>query len=201
MSLEPSVIDALPSVEAILNYLVPTAEKPFRYTYNPPPGVPLDNTSYAPHSFRIRDARQVAARASLDEEGFALVKHRSAVRNFYDEDEVRRVYYPEAVELLTAATGAVKVHVFDHTVRKRADNRPSLDSGRPSDGGVRGPVGRVHNDFTARSAPTRLRVELGASSRRAARLALLSGERMAPDPWAAARCAAGRLRCAQRCVR
>ena len=38
MSLDPSVIDALPSVEANLNYLVPTTEKPFRYTYDPPPG-------------------------------------------------------------------------------------------------------------------------------------------------------------------
>ena len=164
MSLEPTVIESLPSVEAILNYLIPTGDKPFRYTYELPPGVPLDNTSYAPHGFRIRDARQVAAHASLDEEGFALVQHRSAVRNFYDDDEVRRVYYPEAAALLTAVTGAVKVHVFDHTVRKRADDRPSLDSGRPGDGGLRGPVGRVHNDFTVRSGPTRLRLELGAQA-------------------------------------
>lgn len=161
MTIETGVIDSLPAVEASLNYLVPTAEKPYRYTYEPAAGVPLDNTTYAPHRFRIRDARRVAAQVSLDEEGFALVKHQSAVRDFYDEAEVRRVYYPEAVELLTAATGAVKVHVFDHTVRKRADERPALDSGRPSNGGLRGPVGRVHNDFTARSAPTRLRLELG----------------------------------------
>lgn len=164
MSLEPSVIDSLPAVEAVLNYLVPTADKPFRYTYEPPLGVPLDNQSYAPHGFRIRDARQVAARTSLDEEGFALVQHRSAVRNFYDDEEVRRVYYPEAVKLLTETTGAVKVHVFDHTVRRRGGDRPNLDSGRPGNDGLRGPVGRVHNDFTARSAPTRLRLELGAAA-------------------------------------
>lgn len=164
MSLDASVVDSLPSVEAVLNYLVPTAEKPYRYTYEPPAGVPLDNTIYAPHQFPIRDARQVAARVSLDEEGFALVSHRSAVRNFHDEEEIRNVYYPEAVELLLAATGAAKVHVFDHIVRKRSASRAPLDSGRPRDGELRGPVGRVHNDFTVQSGPTRLRLELGAEA-------------------------------------
>ena len=106
MSLDARVIDALPSVEANLNYLIPTREKPFRYTYEPSPGTAADNTSYAPHRFRIHDARQVGARVSLDDEGFALVKHRSAVRNFYDDAEVRQVYYPEAQRLLIEATGA-----------------------------------------------------------------------------------------------
>jgi hypothetical protein len=68
MSLESSAIDSLPSVEATLNYLVPTADKPYRYTYEPPAGVRSDNISYAPQGLRIRDARQIAARASLDEE-------------------------------------------------------------------------------------------------------------------------------------
>ena len=48
-----------------------------------------------------------------------MVKHNSAVRDFYDEDELRRVYYPEAERLVAEVTGATPVLVFDHTVRRR----------------------------------------------------------------------------------
>jgi hypothetical protein len=37
-----------------------------------------------------------------------VVKHRSAVRDFYDEDELRRVYYPEAERLVAEVTGATR---------------------------------------------------------------------------------------------
>jgi hypothetical protein len=47
-------------------------------------------------------------RLSLDSEGLAVVKHRSAVRDFYDEDELRRVYYPEAERLVAKVTGATR---------------------------------------------------------------------------------------------
>ncbi len=155
---------APPFVESFLNYLAPGEGKPYRYTYEPPSGVPVSNTDYEPHKCRIYDARSAGARASLDREGFALVQHRSAVSDFYNNEEVRRVYYPEAERLLIEAAGALRVHIFDHTVRRRPSDRPELDSGRSNGGGPRGPVGRVHNDFTARSGPTRLRLELGAEA-------------------------------------
>jgi len=161
MTVDAITTDALPSVQASLNYLVPAPGKPARYTYEPPPGVPVDTATYRSYATRIHDARPVAARLSLDREGFALVKHRSAVIDFYDEAEVRGHFYAEAEALLKEVTGAQSVHVFDHIVRRRAADRPPLDSGRPSGSGPRGPVGRVHNDFTATSARTRLRVELG----------------------------------------
>src|SRR6185295_18719718 len=80
------------------------------------------------------------------------------------DEEVRRVYYLEAQRLLMEATGAVRVHVFDHTVRRRAADHRPLDSGPPNADGLRGPVGRVHNDLTHDSAPARLRRELGAEA-------------------------------------
>jgi len=42
---------------------------------------------------QIGDARPDYAEASLDEEGFGLVQHHSAVRDFYDEEEVKSTYY------------------------------------------------------------------------------------------------------------
>ena len=56
---------------------------------------------------------------SLDLQGFAVTRQQSAVTNFYDADEVRRVYYPEVERMVREFTGAVKVHVFDHNVRSR----------------------------------------------------------------------------------
>ena len=38
MSLSSDVIERLPHVEGILNYLAPMAEKPMNLAYDPPPG-------------------------------------------------------------------------------------------------------------------------------------------------------------------
>ena len=91
MTLSPDVIDGLPSVEGVLNYLAPMAERPMNLAYDPPPGVPRSTGVPEPHRVTIYDARPLAGRLSLDSEGLAVVKHNSAVRDFYDEDERRRV--------------------------------------------------------------------------------------------------------------
>jgi len=96
MSISSDVIERLPHVEGLLNYLAPMAEKPMNLTYDPLPGVPRSTGIPEPHVMLIHDARPVAGRLTLDGEGLALVEHRSAVKDFYDEDELRRVYYPEA---------------------------------------------------------------------------------------------------------
>jgi len=123
--------------------------------------VPYNSGSYESRSLPIYDGRSIANRLSLDEQGFTLVQHRSRVADFYDAEEVKRVYYPEAEALLAKETGAFKVIVFDHLVRKRDAEKAPLSYGRPRNSTQRGPVGRVHADFTFQSAPDRLRRELG----------------------------------------
>jgi hypothetical protein len=86
MTLSPDVIDGLPYVEGVLNYLALMAERLMNLAYEPPPGVPCSTGAPEPHRVMIYDARSVAGRLSLDSEGLAVVKHRSAVRDFYDED-------------------------------------------------------------------------------------------------------------------
>jgi hypothetical protein len=119
MTLSPDVIDGLPYVEGVLNYLAPMAERPMNLAYDPPPGLPRSTSVPEAHRMTIYNVRPVAARLSLDSEGLALVTHNSAVRDFYDEDELRGVYYPEAERLVAKVTGATRVLVFDHTVRRR----------------------------------------------------------------------------------
>lgn len=156
MSLSPETLQSLPQVPGVLYYLRPMAAKPHRYNYEPPPGVPESNAVYDPHTCAIRDVRTVADQLSLDAEGVKLLPHRSRVRDFYDEAELREVYYPEAEALVAEATGASRVLVFDHTIRRRAWDSSDRVAGTP-----RLPVLRVHNDYTEISAPQRVRDLLG----------------------------------------
>jgi len=154
MSLQAKVheIITLPFVEADMNYLAAMTERPRNYTFEPPAGVPRSNVQNEAHRVAIHDVRPIADSVSLDANGFALVKHRSAVRDFFDDEEVRRVYYPEVEQVVKAATGAYRVHIFDHTTRRRVPGAEDRGANTP-----RQPVQRVHIDHTARSGPQRVR--------------------------------------------
>ena len=98
----------------------------------------------------IADARLLDEPASLDREGFARVDHGSRMTDFYDDGAVEQIYYPEVTALLMAATGATDVHIFDHTIRVEDDaKRHATDR--------RSPVLVVHNDYTEKSGPQRVR--------------------------------------------
>jgi hypothetical protein len=148
MGLQNETIRALSSVTAELNYLAPLAERPRTYAYDLPAGEPRTNTVPEPHLLPIHDARAINGIVSLDTTGFSLVKHQSRVQDFYDDEEVKKVYYGEAEALLKSFTGAHRVVVFDHTVRNRVEG--AADS---RGNGPRQPVGRVHVDHTAKSGP------------------------------------------------
>jgi len=152
MSLVNATIATLVGVEAELNYLAPTEERPRTYTYDPPPGTPRSTVVNEPRVVHISDFRPIVHDISLDTQGFDLVVHRTAVRDFYNEQEVRSIYYPEAEHLLKQATGADRVLIFDHTVRRRIPGSEDRRADAP-----RQPVPRVHVDHTARSGPQRVR--------------------------------------------
>jgi hypothetical protein len=135
-------------VQGVLSYLVDTGEKPVAYNYQPPPGVPQRSGSYAEHALPVLNGRRVGEEFTLDRQGFLFREHRTAVRDFYDEAEVRAVYYPEVEALMRSATGAEKVVTFDHTLRVGSASARK---------GLREPVRRVHNDYTEKSGPQRVR--------------------------------------------
>jgi hypothetical protein len=152
MNASAARIGDLPRVEATLNYLAPMAERPRNYTFDPPPGVPRSNSTHEAHKVPIHDARVIASDVSLDREGFAVLNYHSAVKDFWDEDELRRVYYPEVQRVMAEATGASKVFIFDHTLRRRVRGVQDWTREAP-----RQPATRVHVDHTAKSGPQRVR--------------------------------------------
>jgi len=147
-----SRIDQLPYVEAELNYLGSTADRPRYYAYERTENDPPTVMPYEPHLMQIHDLRPIQDELSLDTQGFALAEHRSAVRDFWDDDEVRRVYYPEAEAFIKQVTGASRVFIFDHLQRRRIAGVKDY-----SRSGPRQPATRVHVDHTDRSGPQRVR--------------------------------------------
>ena len=140
----------LPTIEASLTFVVRSDEKPRV----------LMSANHAEANTRIGECRSVPVTISdarglpepptLDREGFALVRHETRVIDFYDAKAIEEIYYPEVVELLRRVTGATEVHIFDHTLRVE-------DEAKRRTYGTRLPVSIVHNDYTERSGPQRVR--------------------------------------------
>jgi len=145
-------IEQLPHVDAALSYIEPTRDKPRSLEYEPPPGVPRMTAVYRDHTVTIRDVRPVASALSLEREGFQLVTAASSVTDFCDQEAVQTRYYADTVSLLEELTGASRAVVFDHTIRRRIPGAADRTTGVP-----RQPVPRVHNDYTVKSGPQRVR--------------------------------------------
>jgi hypothetical protein len=141
------------TIQAELNYLEFTGERPVSYQYEPPPGVPKRSGVYRAHQVTISNARVAPppGALSLDRNGFELHRRASVLRDFSAPEQIESLYYPEAQALLKQATGAKRAVVFDHTLR---DGRVDRDAG------VREPVKYIHNDQTFVSGPRRVRDHL-----------------------------------------
>jgi hypothetical protein len=136
-------------VNARLNYLAEATPKPVNYAYDPPAGVPRRSGKYVEQRVAIRNGREILGELSLDTNGFVLTPHETAVKDFYDPEEVKSIYYPEVERLLKRVTGADRVLIFDHVVRN-----PRL--AELGEKGARAPAKIVHNDYSLKSAPRRV---------------------------------------------
>ncbi|WP_424813200.1 CmcJ/NvfI family oxidoreductase [Roseococcus sp. YIM B11640] len=150
MTLNAAELKALPAVIAEMNYLAAIPGRPRSYAYEPPAGEPRTNVRPDPHRVTVRNAR-AANGISLDVTGFGLVEHETAVTDFSDEQQIREIYYPESEALIRKATGADRVFIFDHTLRRRVPGQEDYRDG------PRQPATRVHVDHTDRSGPQRVR--------------------------------------------
>ena len=83
------------------------------------------------------------------------MRHPTIVKNFYDDKEVRGVYYPAVEAFLKATLKADRVFIFDHTVRKRVEGAADVRGAGP-----RQPATRVHVDQTDLSGANRVREHL-----------------------------------------
>jgi hypothetical protein len=140
-------------------------------TYTRDTGEKLVNETFGPNNIRRRtsgndERRRVeisngreARDLALDRNGFVLVEHRTAMRDFFDADELKRVYYPEVEALVRRIAGASRVVVFDHTLRSGDESEREAKL-------IREPVLSAHNDYTDWSGPQRVRDLMGEEAER-----------------------------------
>lgn len=99
----------------------------------------------------------------LDNHGFQIYHHASKEKDFVDDDKIKAEYYPETEQLLKDATGANKIFIFDHTIRRQTQDARS-GAGAPAEGtpavNLRGPVRRVHIDQSYSASAERVSYHL-----------------------------------------
>jgi hypothetical protein len=140
-------------MQADITYTRDTGEKLVNETFGP--NNIRRRTSGAEERYRVEIANGRQARdLALDANGFVLVEHRTAVRDFFDAEELKRVYYAEVEALIRQVAGASRVVVFDHTLRSGSEDERKAKL-------LREPVLSAHNDYTEWSGPQRVRDLMG----------------------------------------
>ena len=115
-------------INAEVNYLGPMSVRPefFAEKYQ------NNNLNLVPTRIRVEDLRGHEQETSLEVEGFQLVPHPTAVKNFRDAQEVASVYVPEVQALIRRLTGAAKVVVSGAVLRwGEREAHPEFVNSRP----------------------------------------------------------------------
>ncbi len=140
------------SVRALLNYSADNGRPINYYLYEPDPGDERNPPGTDPREMEIQDGWPNAEKFSVDREGFEIRPIKTAFADFDDDDGIKSAFYPDVVAFVQQLTGAKRVEVFDHTIRRRLpdDFSQQTEVKRPA-------VQLVHSDYTPRSAPQRVR--------------------------------------------
>src|SRR5215813_11433617 len=142
---------AVESVIAEIPYTIDNGEKLVNETFGPNNIRRRRSGGVAdPRRMTISNGRLHAAALSLDRHGFVFVEHKTAVKDFFDRQQLESVYYSEVEQLIKRTSGATRVVLFDHTLRSGDESEREARL-------IREPVLSAHNDYTEWSGPQRVR--------------------------------------------
>lgn len=130
-------------VQTVLNYYLEAEDG------SPPPPSYVDRPEtydrpVYPLNVTVTDISGNEGNYTLDSHGFQLVHHKSVETDFVDDAKIKAEYYPETEQLLKDATGASRIFIFDHTVRRQPKDVRERTANTSTS--LRGPVRRVHID-------------------------------------------------------
>jgi len=128
-------------LQSMIDYLVPTSRINRRFWA---PGRELNTGVYAPYPVTIRNAR-LAGSFTLDEHGFCLSQHHSAISDWENHYAADSAYAGEVAEVVKGLTGADVVILLGGMLRSSAATSPT----------VQPPAAEAHVDFTQRCAERR----------------------------------------------
>ena len=144
--------DAQSVVRATVNYTVDNGMPPDYYFYEPDPSVKLNPPGTDVREVEIHNGWPRRDRLDLDREGYVLRSFPEGFADFSDEAAVKGRFYDQVAEFVKRNTGARRVVIFDHTIRRRmpANLEVQTTVNRPA-------VLLVHSDYTETSGPQRVR--------------------------------------------
>jgi hypothetical protein len=148
--LAAGVLGSPTGVRAPLRFIRPQLTKPKFLSATFTGGKPEFLFASEDHVVTIGDMRPFAKDLSLDREGFTLLTWPSLVSDFYDDEQIEHLYYPEMEALLARELGSSRVVAFDAT--RRSDR----GAGAINKDGLRRPASHVHVDYTVKSGPQRV---------------------------------------------
>ena len=91
----------LPTEPTTIYYYLEVKDGGIIQTY---PGTAFEKRrKHVPRDAIISDLRPIRDEFTVDKNGFEIVNHVSEVKNFADEEEMKRVYYPEVQRLIKNA--------------------------------------------------------------------------------------------------
>ena len=88
------------TIRAKMNYIVDTGVPPVRYIDWPEMAHKEIPPQYRQHEMTIRNGRPLRDSFTLDTHGFVFADHHTAMKDFTDEAERKRVYDREVAELI-----------------------------------------------------------------------------------------------------
>ncbi|NDH57552.1 MAG: hypothetical protein EBX60_04710, partial [Betaproteobacteria bacterium] len=156
------MIEMMSAVKATMNYTVDNGRPAAYYFYEPGPDDALNPAGTDPHEVAIHNAWSLRDQLSVDRQGFELHEFDSTFQDFDHDHQIREHFYPQVVDFVKRHSGAIRVEVFDHTIRRRQPpeqmvfSRPSTEFKQQTT--VQRPaVLLVHSDYTVQSGPQRVR--------------------------------------------
>ncbi|KAF8599890.1 hypothetical protein BDV93DRAFT_477005 [Ceratobasidium sp. AG-I] len=141
-------------VDTRINYFSPPVDgaKPYQWIDS---GVePRRNWETVEFTVKAENVRGHEKDFTLDKSGFEFHHVPSTEKAFEDDEVIRKGYYEESIQHIKNLTGASRVVIFDHTIRRP---RPE---GTPDTPENRGPVKMAHVDQTTESAERRVKLHL-----------------------------------------
>ncbi|MEI9852366.1 MAG: CmcJ/NvfI family oxidoreductase [Sphingomonas sp.] len=130
--------EATAAIATTIDYVTPESRVNRRFWA---PGAERNTGQYASYPVVIRNARLAPAPFTLDDNGFCIARHRSAIADFRDPEAVK-AYPAEVAEVAKRLTGADLVVPMGGQLRSPVITRP----------GIQPPAAEAHVDFNTRTA-------------------------------------------------
>lgn len=141
----------MPSVTTQVRYSKDRGRNCDFYYYEPPEDTRRYPAGTDKRMIQIHDGWDQAEGLSVDVEGFEIRSFDPSFTDFDSDASIEGTFYDQVIDFVTARTGARRVKVFDHTIRRRMsdDLKQQTVIRRPA-------VQLIHSDYTEASGPQRV---------------------------------------------